>query len=90
MPKEVSAEELSLMKEMERVYLATPFYGSRRMKAELNGQGIRVSRKRVLDLVGTARRIRDSRFWHKWGRYCGLGMRMLLIRAASGPIGYLL
>ena len=51
-PKEASAEELSLMKEMERVYLATPFYGSRRMKAELNGQGIRVSRKRVQRLMG--------------------------------------
>ena len=51
-PKEASAEELSLMKEMERVYLATPFCGSRRMKAKLNGQGIRVSRKRVQRLMG--------------------------------------
>ncbi len=51
-PKEASAEELSLMKEMEEVYLATPFYGSRRMKAELNGQGILVSRKRIQRLMG--------------------------------------
>ena len=47
-----SEEELSLMKEMDRQYLETPFYGSRRMKAKLNLQGVRVSRKRVQRLMG--------------------------------------
>ena len=47
-----SEEELSLMKEMDRQYLETPFYGSRRMKAKLNRQGVRVSRKRVQRLMG--------------------------------------
>ena len=51
-PKGASAKELSLMKEMDRQYLVTPFYGSRRMKAGLNRQGIRVSRKRVQRLMG--------------------------------------
>ena len=40
------------MKEMDRQYLETPFYGSRRMKAKLNRQGVRVSRKRVQRLMG--------------------------------------
>ena len=51
-PKGASEEELSLMKEMDREYLETPFYGSRRMKAKLNRLGVRVSRKRVQRLMG--------------------------------------
>ena len=39
------------MGEMERQYLETPFYGSRRMKAWLDRWGIRVSRKRVQRLM---------------------------------------
>ena len=35
------------MREIDRQYLETPFYGSRRMKAWLERQGIAVSRKRV-------------------------------------------
>ena len=35
------------MREIDRQYLATPFYGSRRMKVWLERQGILVSRKRV-------------------------------------------
>ena len=45
--KEASKEDLSLMREMDRQYLETRFYGSRRMKAWLERQGIAVSRKRV-------------------------------------------
>ena len=51
-PKGASEEELSLMKEMDREYLETPFYGSRRIKAKLNRLGIQVSRKRVQRLMG--------------------------------------
>ena len=40
------------MKEMDREYLETSFYGSRRMKAKLNRLGIRVSRKQVQRLMG--------------------------------------
>ena len=35
------------MGEMDRQYLETPFYGSRRMKAWLDRQGMPVSRKRA-------------------------------------------
>ena len=38
-PKEASQQNLSLMGEIDRQYLETPFYGSRRMKASLERQG---------------------------------------------------
>ena len=50
-PKETSQQALSLMREMDRQYLETPFYGSRRMKASLDRQGMPVSRKRVQRLM---------------------------------------
>ena len=50
-PKETSRQDLSLMREMDRQYLETPFYGSRRMKASLDRQGMPVSRKRVQRLM---------------------------------------
>ena len=50
-PKGASEENLSLMMEMDRQYRATPFYGSRRMWAWLNRQGLPVSRKRVQRLM---------------------------------------
>ena len=50
-PKGASEDDLFLMGEMDRQYLETPFYGSRRMKAWLERQGIPVSRKRVQRLV---------------------------------------
>ena len=49
--KGASEEDLSLMREIDRQYLATPFYGSRRMKVWLERQGILVSRKRVQRLM---------------------------------------
>ena len=50
-PRAASAEGLSLMGEIDRQYLETPFYGSRRTKAWLERRGIRVSRKRVQRLM---------------------------------------
>ena len=50
-PKETSRQDLSLMRELDRQYLETPFYGSRRMKASLDRQGLPVSRKRVQRLM---------------------------------------
>ena len=50
-PKETSQQDLSLMREMDRHYLETPFYGSRRMRASLERQGMPVSRKRVQRLM---------------------------------------
>ena len=46
-PKGTSSKDLALMKEIDRQYLATPFYGSRRMKVWLGRQGYQVNRKRV-------------------------------------------
>ncbi len=46
-----SEEDLASMQAMDRQYLETPFYGSRRMRAWLERQGIAVSRKRVQRLM---------------------------------------
>ena len=46
-PKEASGEDLALMQAMDRQYLDTPCYGSRRMKVWLAREGRCVSRKRV-------------------------------------------
>ena len=51
-PREASGENLALMQSMDRQYLDTPFYGSRRMKVWLAREGgRRVSRKRVQRLM---------------------------------------
>ena len=50
-PMETSQQDLFLMRELDRQYLETPFYGSRRMKASLERQGTPVSRKRVQRLM---------------------------------------
>ena len=50
-PQGAFEEELSLMGEIDRQYLDTPFYGSRRMKVWLAREGRRVSRKRVQRLM---------------------------------------
>ena len=50
-PREASGENLALMQAMDRQYLDTPFYGSRRMKVWLAREGRCVSRKRVQRLM---------------------------------------
>jgi len=50
-PKGISEEYLTLMKLIDRQYLATPFYGSRKIAAWLKSQGHRVNRKRVRRLM---------------------------------------
>ena len=50
-PRAASEEDLYLMGEIDRQYLETPFYGSRRMRAWLDRQGMPVSRKRVQRLM---------------------------------------
>ena len=49
--KGTSPQDLTLMREIDRQYLETPFYGSRRMKACLERQGKPASRKRVQRLM---------------------------------------
>ena len=43
--------DLALMQAMDRQYLESPFYGSRRMRIRLERQGMVVSRKRVQRLM---------------------------------------
>lgn len=50
-PIEVSAEEIALMKEIDRIYTRSPFYGSRKVLLELRGGGREVNRKRVQRLM---------------------------------------
>jgi putative transposase len=50
-PVAIGAYELKLMALIDRQYLRTPFYGSRRMTAWLQSQGHSVNRKRVQRLM---------------------------------------
>jgi putative transposase len=50
-PKAISEEDLTLMKLIDRQYLLTPFYGSRKMAVWLVGQGFHVNRKRIRKLM---------------------------------------
>ena len=50
-PTGVSAEDLALMRLLDEIHLAWPFYGSRRLRDELETQGSPVNRKRVQRLV---------------------------------------
>ena len=48
---EATEEDLEYMRLMDRQYLATPFYGSRRFSVWLRKQGYCVNRKRVRRLM---------------------------------------
>jgi putative transposase len=50
-PAGISQEDLTLMKLIDRQYLATPFYGARRIAAWLKNHGYRVNRKHVRRLM---------------------------------------
>jgi len=50
-PKGISEEDLTLMKLIDRQYLTTPFYGSRKIAAWLKSQNYRVNRKRARRLM---------------------------------------
>jgi len=49
-PAAVSEDDLRLMRRIDELYLATPFYGARRMVAVLRRDGWRVNRKRLRQL----------------------------------------
>jgi len=50
-PRPVSDEELKLMRRIDEIYTKWPFYGSRRLVAELCGEGHVVNRERVRRLM---------------------------------------
>jgi putative transposase len=51
-PVPVDPDDLAVMRRMDELYLASPFYGSRRMVAVLRRDGWGVNRKRVRRLMG--------------------------------------
>jgi putative transposase len=54
-PASVSDDDLRLMRRLDELYLATPFYGARRMVAALHRDGWTVNRKRVRRLMRVMR-----------------------------------
>ncbi len=50
-PVAVSQDDLALMKLIDQQYMATPFYGTRKMVAWLKTQGYQVNRKHVCRLM---------------------------------------
>jgi len=50
-PAPANEDDLRLMRRIDEQYLATPFYGSRRMAAVLRREGYAVNRKRVRRLM---------------------------------------
>ena len=50
-PVGLSEEDITLMKLIDRQYLATPFYGARKIAAWLKNQNYSVNRKRVRRLM---------------------------------------
>jgi putative transposase len=50
-PAPVSEDDLAVMRRLDALYLATPFYGTRRMVAVLRREGCSVNRKRVRRLM---------------------------------------
>ena len=50
-PRGVSATDLALMRQLDEIHLERPFYGSRRLRDELETRGELVNRKRVQRLM---------------------------------------
>jgi len=83
-PVEISEEDLTLMKLIDRQYLARPFYGARKMAACLKSQNYSVNRKRVrrlmriMELKAIYRRPRTSKpaSGHKIYPYLLSGMKI--------------
>ena len=53
-PRGESAENLALMRRMDELHLAHPFYGSRQMARHLRREGVVAGRHRVRRLPGCA------------------------------------
>jgi len=83
-PKGISEEDLALMKLIDRQYLTTPFYGSRKIAVWLKGQSYSINRKhvrrlmRIMGLKTIYRRPRTSQpaSGHKFYPYLLGGMKI--------------
>lgn len=77
-PQAISDEELALMRQIDEMHLARPFYGSRRIAEELTERGQSVNRKRVQRLMrqmgirALYPRQRTSRGTRSTPTYCGI------------------
>ena len=84
-PMESSCEDLALTQAMDRQYLNTPFYGSRRMSVWLTREGRRVSRKGVQRLM----RIMEMRAIYRSPRTSrpapGASINVHCVRHPPGP-----
>ena len=56
-PRPESAEELELLKRLDRIFTDHPVYGSRRLQVALLREGISVGRRRVRRLMRKARAV---------------------------------
>lgn len=54
-PACVSAEEVAVKHRIDEIYTAFPFYGSRKITAVLNREGVKINRKRVQRYMGEMR-----------------------------------
>ena len=50
-PKPIGDDDLAVMRRIDEIFTKWPFYGSRRMAAELRGEGFDVNRKRARRLM---------------------------------------
>jgi hypothetical protein len=60
-PRPESAEELELLKRLDRIFTGHPVYGSRRLQVALLREGVSVGRRRIRRLHLPARRGRSGR-----------------------------
>jgi hypothetical protein len=71
--KPIAEADLELMRRIDAIHLELPFYGSRRIRDELEGRGYRVNRKRVQRLMRQmglrALYPRPRTSWARWTRH---------------------
>lgn len=88
-PVEAHAEELALMRHIDRLYLEHPYFGSRRMEVVLRQQGLLINRKRVqrlmrlMGLEGMAPGPRTSRPHAEHPRFPYLLRHLVIVRPAQ-------
>ena len=46
-PKEFDAKDYAIMRRMDEIFTEHPYYGTRRMKPVLAGEGYKIGRKRI-------------------------------------------
>ena len=83
-PKGESAENLTLMRRLDELYLRYPFYGSRQMRRHLRREGIRAGRHRIrrlmrqmgLEAIYPKPRTSEARSEHRVYPYLLRGLRI--------------